>query len=174
MAETQNLVLQWITLLALVILIIGSFSWFAAPVLKVPTAQEIADKITIPGSTEVNLTSVEEGIADIQSTLDEDDDFKDSCKDLVREYIEKERRSFMKDIAKVLDKLDDEDDYKDINKIKIRDLDIASGYDVDDGDCTVSTKLRVYYDSDEKDDVIQTVNVEFIIEENEIDEVTVQ
>jgi len=169
MANEQNLVLQWLILIAAVVLIIGSFSWFAAPVIDCPTCPT-CPSIDTP---EVNLTSVEESIADIQSTLDEDDDFENSCKDLVREYIEKERRSFMKDIAEVLEDLDRED-YKDINKIKIRDLEVADGYDIDEGDCTVNAELRVYYDSDTEDDVRQTIDVEFIIEENEIDEVTVQ
>ena len=173
MVNEQNLVLQWLTLIVAVVLIIGSFTWFAAPVLKVPTAQEIADKITIPESSEFNLTSVEESIADIQSTLDEDEDFKDSCKDFAREYIERERKSFLRDLAERVGL--ERDDYKDINKIKTRDLEIADtgDYDVDEGDCTVNAELRVYFDSYKEDDVRQTVNVDFIIEENEIDDVII-
>jgi len=166
--KTQNLVLQWITLVLLVILCIGSFSWFAAPVIKFPTAKEIAADITIPEAPEapvIDLTSVEEGIADIQSTLKEDEDWENEAETLATAEWEK------RDYKEIYDFLGDEiDKREDIIYVREDKDTTFAGMDEDDKDAIVTQYVTVKYENSEGDKVKEDLTIITTIEEGEVED----
>jgi len=166
--QTQKLVLQWITLFLLVILCIGSFTWFSAPVIQVPTAQEIADKIVIPESSEVDLTSLEEGISDIQLNLDEDEVWENDAESLAT--AEWEKRDY-KDIYDALDDIyGDIDDRDDIEYVRENKDTTFAGMDADDKDAVVTQYVKVKYENDVGDDVKRKLTIETEIDEGEVED----
>lgn len=159
MVETQNLVIQWLILIAAVLLIIGSFTWFAVPVIDCPTCPT-CPSIDAP---EVNLTSVEEGIADIQSTLDEDEAWEDEAEELA--IAEWKRRDYRVIYNALGNDIDDRDD---IISVTIKDTKV-SGTDIDDEDAVVEHFLKVKYEDTKGDEVKTYFYIETAIEEGEAD-----
>lgn len=164
--ETQNLVLQWITLVLAVILVVGSFTWFAVPIIDCPTCPT-CPSIDAP---EVNLTSVEDRLTDIEANLNEEDDWKDEAKALATE--EWEDRNY-KDLFKWMSdpnggnlSIDDRDD---IEKVVIKKETVEIIGDVDDKDAEVTQELKVYYEDEEGDDKKEYITVETTIEDAEVD-----
>ncbi len=161
MVETQNLVLQWIVIILGALLLIGSFSWFAPATLDCPTCPTCPEvELEAP---EVNLTSIEGSIAEIQSTLDEDEDWENEAEALA--IAEWEKRDY-KEIYKTLsDEIDDRDD---ISSVTIKDTRFA-GMDVEDEDAIVEHFLKVRYEDTDGDDVKTYFYIETSIEEGEAD-----
>ena len=119
-------------------------------------------ELTTPNNTKIDA---------IHTEIFEVDAFESAVEVLVTEEIEAEKRSLLRDIAEELPRLD-RSDYKDIDKISIRDIDVNIT-DIDDKDAIVNVELRVYYDSNIKDNVRKTVNLVVTVEDNEIDDIEV-
>jgi len=156
MAQTKADWVQYLTLLSVAFLLVGSFTWMQTEV-NVPTAKEIADNIQIGDNSEI-LSALE----GVQNTLDKDDIWKDEA--IAIANAEWSKRDY-KAIYKVLDDIDERED---IEEVIIKDSEVTS-YDVDDSDATVIQELKVYYENEDGRDVKDYVIVETIIEEGEVE-----
>ncbi len=172
--ETNNSVLQWVTLVVLALLLIGSFSWMSATV--VVDEQAIADKvnanlkITMPDipvvEAYVNLTYIEGRLDDIEANLNEDDDWEDEAIALaIDEWEDRDYRDlfrWMEDNYTIVDR-------DDIDRVVVRDTD-TEDVDTDDEDATVIQELKVYYEDDDGDDKKAYITVETTIEDGEVED----
>lgn len=164
MDETQNLVLQWAGLVLLAFLVVGSFTWFAAPVIEFPTCPVLQD-LEVP---EVNLTGIEGRLTGIEATLDEDDNWENEAESLAIEELEK--RDY-KDLFKWM--TDEEnvsiDDRDDIDRVVVKKT-TFNDMNADDKDATVDLKLRVYYENSDGDDKKKTIYAQATIEDEEVED----
>ena len=171
MDEIQNWV-QWATLIAVVFIGIGSFTWFVAPVIDVPTAKDIAAEIQIPDieTPVINLTSVEDGIIDIQSTLDEDDAWEDEAESLATDEWEKKD---YKDLFNWMSNVDKGnlsiDEREDIDRVVVKDI-TFDDMNADDENAEVTQDLKVYYEDESGDDKKAYITVVTTIEEGEVED----
>jgi len=176
MAEkNQNLVLQWVTLTVACLLLIGSFTWMGAIVTidedaiadKVATQIDIpTPEITIPPVV-ANLSDVENRLDNIETILNEEDDWEDEAIALATaEWKDRDYREIYKAIEDIYNDIDDRDD---IEYVRIKDEEVTSS-DVDDKDATIVQKLRVKYEDKYGDDrkVYLTITTE--IEDSEIED----
>jgi len=162
--QTQKLVLQWISLVLLVILGIGSFTWFSAPMIDCPSCPT-CPSIDAP---EVDLTSVEDKLLDIETNLNEDDDWEDEAETLAT--AEWEKRDY-KDIYNALDDIyGDIDDRDDIEYVRENKDTTFAGMDADDKDAVVIQYVKVKYENDVGDDVKRKLTIETEIDEGEVED----
>lgn len=132
-----------------------------------PTAQEIATQINVPASQSVDLVNVTEAIANIQATLDEQDDFEDACRDYaIEEWEDDDFEDIYDAIVSLFDDIDDEDDIEDVI---IKDTDITAS-DIDEETCTVVQDVKVYYEDTSGDDVKVYLTITSEIEEDDVDD----
>jgi len=163
MDEIQNWV-QWATLIAVVFIGIGSFTWFVAPVIDCPTCQ-VLPNLEVP---EVNLTGVEGRLTEIEVTLDKDDNWEKEAEALATD--EWEDRDY-KDIFNFLeDEFENIDDRDDIIYVREDKATTFTGMDADEKDAIITQYIKVKYEdaSGENQYVYLTISTE--IEENEIEE----
>ncbi len=171
MAEIQNLVLQWITMIVAVLLLFGSFTWFAAPVINVPTAKEIAAEIALPEAPETqNLTGVEDRLADIETTLNEDEEWEDEAEAIATE--EWEDRDY-KDLFRWMSNPNEGnlsiDDRDDIIYVKEDESTFFISADSDDKDANLEQFVKVKYEDMNGKNQRVYLTIETRIDEGEIE-----
>ncbi len=174
--EETNSVLQWCSLIAMIILVIGSFTWMGTTIMvdEDAIADKVADQIdiTIPTVTakvpEVNLTGIEDRLDDIETTINEDDDWEDEALALATE--EWEDRDY-KDIFRAINDLSEYgiDDRDEIDYVKIRE-DWVEGTDADDQDATVFQEVKVKYEDEDGHDQKVYFTIETEIEDGEVED----
>jgi len=170
MGNEQSLVLQWITLVVVVVL--GLFVLFQAPVQvnKVDTAA--LTTAIIAGLPGVNLTEVEDRLSDIETTLNEEDVWEKEALALATD--EWEDRDY-KDIYDALVELFEDDEISEIDDrddiIYVReDKDTEfSEMDVDDKDATVTQYVKVKYEDVTGDNQKVYLTIVTEIEEGEVE-----
>jgi len=130
-----------------------------------PTAEEIAEKVVVDVPTAVGEFPEEivEKIDKLYEDAVADDVWEVAAEELAK--AELDERRFKKDLAEFLGL--ERKDYDDITKIKVRDVEVGE-MDVDDKDAFVELKLKVYYDTDEEDDLKAKVLVAVEIEDGEV------
>ena len=169
----NNLVLQWIALLGLVLLLVGSFTWMGATVTvdEDAIANKIASQmdITIPTVTAyVNLTGIEDRLGEIETNLNEEDDWEDEAIVLATE--EWEDRDY-KDIFKFLeDEYKDIDDKDDIVYVREDKKTTFTEMDADDEDAFVTQYVTVKYENSDGDNVKRDLTIYTEIEDSEIED----
>ncbi len=172
--ETNNSALQWVSLLLLIVLAVGSFTWMGAMVtvdedaIASKVASQIDLNITVPAvEAYVNLTSIEDRLGDIETTINEDDDWEDQAIALATEEWEdrdyKDIFRWMKDNNYTIV------DREDIDRVVVKDTDVVD-VDADDEDAFVIQELKVYYEDYEGDDKKAYITVEITIEDGEVED----
>ena len=162
-----NMVINVVCLAAVVLLLLGSVTWMAPQDVDVPTAEDIAENVNIPEIPVINLTSVEDRLGSIETTLDEDDDWKDEAIALATDNWEE--RDY-KEIYKAIDELfEDIDDRNDIESVVIKDEEVTSS-DADDEDAVVVQELKVKYEDLDGETVKVYLTVITEIEEGEVED----
>lgn len=167
MDEKFKWLLTSLVVLTLLVNVFTLVSYANRPVevnVEIPTAEEIASLIVIPTTNE---TAVFEVVTDIQSTLNEEDDWKSEAKLLAED--EWSYRNY-KDVYNAIDDIfGDIDEREDINKVVVKDSKVTS-FNVDDKDATVVQKLKVYYEDVNGDDKKVYLVVETIIKDYEVED----
>lgn len=170
----NNLVLQWIALIGLAILLIGSFTWMGATIVvdEDALAEKVAGQIdldlTIPTVTaDVNLTGIEGRLDEIETTLNEDDDWEDEA---IAMATAEWKRGNYRELFQWM-KLNGYAivDRDDIDRVVVKHRDVDN-VDVDDEDADVTQELKVYYETKKGKDRTAYINVETIIEDGYIEE----
>lgn len=158
-------------LLVVVLACAGMYLFQAGqPDAVMPTAEEIAAGIVIPAVESGQIVNLTSDVADIQATLDEDDDFEDSCKDLATEEWSDNDN---KEIYKAIDALvADIDEKEDIDRVVVKDSDVT-GTDIDEGDCVVTQDVKVYYEDEDGDDVKEYLTITTDIEDLDVEDQTI-
>ena len=166
MQAKLNGAVQYI-LLALAVVFFGLYLFNLGSVQEVPTAEEIASLVVVPGVANVNIDNLTADVAQVQATLDEEDTFEALCKDLALEELE--NRDY-RDLFEFLDDtFGDIDDRDDIDRVIVKDVDVSS-LDVDDEDCDVLQEIKVYYEDLNGTDVKRYIDVDTVIEEGEVED----
>jgi len=172
MVQTQRANWLQITTLILAVILTLGFAFNVADMRTgvtpdVPTAAEIAELINVPAR---NDTAVLDAVADVQTILNEDDEFEDSVINVAT--ADWSRRDY-KEIYNALDDLfGNIDEREDITKVVIRNEEVTSS-DIDDEDATVVQELKVYYEDTDGDDVKVYLTVETEVEEGEVEDVEI-
>lgn len=132
----------------------------------VPTADEIAAKINVPAAPSINLTDVENQIADIKATVNEDKNWETQALDLATtEYSDKNNKALFNAIDDLFGNIEDRED---ITKIVVKDTEVKNS-DVDDKDAKVVQELKIYYEpSDSTDTVKVYLTVTTVIKDGEV------
>ena len=151
--------LQYMTLLAVLILGVGQFTWNAPKDLTVTQEQVNVD---LSG-----LTNISEQLNDVQSTLDEEDNWKTEAIDLSTD--EWAKRDFRDIYEAIEDLFDDIDEKEDIDRVVIRDEEVTS-FNVDDEDSVVVQEIKVYYEDEDGDDVKVKLEIITEIEDGYVEE----
>lgn len=152
-------------LLTVVALVLGGcIGYLALPEKVVTNTIHDAPEVT---SVEYNDTAIRLDIAAIQATLDEDDTFKASCKALATS--EWSNRDY-KDLFNAMDDLGlSIIDKEDISNVIVKDDDV-SGIDVDEGNCDVSQKLKVYFEDADGDSKKAYITVDTEVVDNDVED----
>ncbi len=173
--EEGNSVLQWCSLVALILLLIGSVTWMSTTLTvdEDAIAEKVASQIdmdmTIPTVTaEVNLTGIEDRLYEIETTINEDNDWEDEALAMAK-YEWKDRD--YKDIYKAINSLCEFeiDDRDDIEYVRIKDEDVNS-FDVDDEDAEVVQEVKVKYEDENGHDQKVYFTIETEIEDGEVED----
>lgn len=147
---------KYLTGIFTLFLVVGVFGgWYA------PDVNYTTEKVEVT-NVDCNLTDLSDKVEVIQTTLDEEDIWKDEAIALATS--EWERRDY-KDIYRFLEDIDERED---IDKIVIKDGEVTS-FDIDDEDATVIQELKVYYEDLNGDDVKVYLIVTTEIEEGEVE-----
>ena len=162
---------QWATVIAFIILLIGSFTWYApdeqAEVnVDIPTAQEIADLIVFPSNNITGITDNDK-LDEIHRELFKEDSAENIAEELVMD--EMDTRDFKRDLIDFL--MDEvpllEDmDYKDVESYDIRDVDV----DLDGEEAIVEVEFKVYVSNYGDDDEEEVARLFVIFEVEDLDE----
>jgi len=161
--------LAWLLAIVLVLSVVSSgLSYYALSHNAVPSAQEIAKEVKLPGASVVqaNLSGVEAQIADLKLTVNKDDVWKNAAENLaIAEYSAHE----YKDIFNFLNENNYSIDYRaDISSVVVKDNEVTS-FDVDEKDADVTQKLQVKFENSDGDNQKVTLYVDTVVKDNEVD-----
>ena len=139
-----------------------------ATMVIIPDADIVEVEKPVYVNVPYNDTEVRDLIADVQDTLDEDDNWADSAKALALEEIEKELDDDIYDFL-ISENVSVEDEDS-IEIYKIKDVDVDDS-DADEQDATVTHIVRLDYEDEDGDDKRVNVEVVTTIEEGEVEDV---
>ena len=172
--EEGNSVLQWCSLVAMIVLVIGSFTWFLGSTIVVDE-DAIADKVasqidmdmTIPTVTaEVNLTGIEDRLDEIETTMNEDDDWENEAIAMAKyEWKSGNYRDlfkWMEDHYSIVNR-------EDIDRVVVKHTDVFE-VDVDDEDAEVVQELKVYYERQNGAERTAYITVDTTIEDGYVED----
>lgn len=134
--------------------------WYAPKEVKCPTCP------VCPELAPVDNSDILTAVSDIQTTLDEEDTWKDEAIALATEDWEKrDYREIYKALDDIFANIDDRDD---IESVSIKDEEVTS-FNVDEEDATVVQELKVKYEDLNGDTIKVYLTITTEIEEGEIE-----
>ena len=164
-AQVNNSV-QYFFAAALLLLLVGSFTWMAPqdhPI--VISADDIASRIIIPTYEGSGIDN--EKLSEIYDEILRDDQVDDIVEQLVLEELESKdfRRDLVSFLLSNVSELQDID-YRDIEEYDVRDIDI----EVDGEDAVVEIELKVYISNFGDSDEEERVRFSVVFEVSELEE----
>lgn len=122
--------------------------------------------VPVSGEVTVNLSGIEDRLVEIETTLNEENDWKDEAIALATgEWEERDYRAIYRAIDDLYDNIDERED---IEYVRIKDEEVTSP-DVDDQDAVVIQNVKVKYEDKDGDDKKVYLTITTDIEENEIE-----
>jgi hypothetical protein len=174
MVNTSNSWVSYATLIVSLILLVGSFVWFAPkqiPTVEYPNADDIASRIVVPANdnTEVlaAIADVKTSLSDVKDSVTADEDWEVVAEQLATtEWTDKSYKAIYEFID---EEFRDIDEREDIIYVRVKESEVTDA-DKDDQDAFVTQNLKVKYETDEGEEVVRYITVETVINDGEIDE----
>jgi len=158
--------IQYTTAVFAFFLVISLFAGWYAPNVSVTTETVEVQ----PAVCDVDVDGINDKIDIIQTTLDEEDLWKDEAESLAT--IEWSERDY-KEIYKFLDSVVNISEREDIDKVIIRDSEVIS-FNIDDQNAIVEQEVKVYYENLDGDDVKEYLIITTEIKEGEVEDQTIE
>lgn len=171
----QKTVLNWVTVIGIVVMLFGSFTWMAPVNVDYPTADEIAKaieegKLVYDGEGNVVIATEVDGdkLNALHNKYFEDDVWEVESEILASDEFED---NDYKDLFRWMDgdgnlSIEDRDDIK---KVVVLDTEF-SNMDSSDKEGTVTHELKVYYEDVTGDDLKEYITVTTTLDDGEVED----